>query len=254
MSMLIGGAPRLSGDQLIDLLTLTEHADCITVKTSVPDTPRHSGLDALGLDPLDARVRELYFFDTADLRLNAGGLILRAARRPGKPDSVAVRLRPVDPSTLSPDIRRSSRFAVEVEAAPAGFVCSASVAALPARASVNDVARRGAAVSRLFSREQRELLAGRLPLGVALDDLSALGPIVVLRVKCPPTAACRRLAAELWLYPDDHRIVELTARCAPGDAFRGAAEIRELLAVHGLDPLAAPAAADYASPALRPAV
>jgi len=254
MAMLIGGAPRLSGDQLVDLLTLTEHVDRITVKTSVPDTLRRSSLDTLGLDPLDARVREVYFFDTRDLRLNARGLVLRAARRPGKPDSLAVRLRPVDPSTLSPDIRRSPRFAVEIEAAPAGFVCSASVTALPTKAVVNDVARRGAPVSRLFSREQREVLAGRLPRGVALDDLAALGPIVVLRVRCPPTAACRRLAAELWLYPDDHRIVELIARCAPGDAFRAAAEVRELLAAAGLDPLAAPPAADQPPPALRPAV
>ena len=34
----------------------------------------------------------------------------------------------------------------------------------------------------------------------------------------------RRLVAEMWLYPDGSRILELSTKCAPAEAFQTAAE------------------------------
>jgi hypothetical protein len=39
----------------------------------------------------------------------------------------------------------------------------------------------------------------------------------------------RKLVAELWLYPDGSRILELSTKCAPSKAFDVAAETRAYL-------------------------
>ena len=45
----------------------------------------------------------------------------------------------------------------------------------------------------------------------------------------------RRLVAEVWVYPDGSRILELSTKCKPGEAFRVAAETRAYLAGLGID-------------------
>ena len=45
----------------------------------------------------------------------------------------------------------------------------------------------------------------------------------------------RKLVAELWLYPDNSMILELSTKCAPSEAFQVAAETRAFLAQHGVD-------------------
>ena len=73
------------------------------------------------------------------------------------------------------------------------------------------------------------------PEGIELDDLSVLGPIFVLKLKYLPKAFDRRLVAEMWLYPDGSRILELSTKCAPDEAFQVAAETRAFLAGKGVD-------------------
>ena len=53
--------------------------------------------------------------------------------------------------------------------------------------------------------------------GSSLDDLSILGPIFVLKLKFSPKGFGRRMVAEVWLYPDDSRILELSTKCAPSE-------------------------------------
>ena len=45
----------------------------------------------------------------------------------------------------------------------------------------------------------------------------------------------RKLVAEMWLYPDDSRILELSTKCAPSEAFQVAAETRAFLSERGVD-------------------
>ena len=42
------------------------------------------------------------------------------------------------------------------------------------------------------------------------------------------------MTAEMWLYPDGSRILELSTKCAPGEAFQVAAESRAFLSDHGI--------------------
>ena len=62
-----------------------------------------------------------------------------------------------------------------------------------------------------------------------------LGPIFVLRLKWAPKGFARRLVAELWLYPNDRRILELSTKCTPDETFQVAAETRTFLTERGVN-------------------
>ncbi len=70
--------------------------------------------------------------------------------------------------------------------------------------------------------------------GWNLDDLAVLGPIFVLKLKLAPRTFDRRIVAEMWLYPDGSRIVELSTKCLPGEGLDVAMQIREFLASKGI--------------------
>jgi hypothetical protein len=124
---------------------------------------------------------------------------------------------------------------VEVDAMPGGYVCSASLKGALASPQVRQVAAGDRPIRKLYSKEQRAFYAAHAPEGLGLDDLTALGPINVLKLKFTPKGYGRRLVAELWLYPDGERILELSTKCAPGDGFQVAAETRAFLADQGVD-------------------
>jgi hypothetical protein len=63
-----------------------------------------------------------------------------------------------------------------------------------------------------------------------------LGPIFVLKVRFSPADYTRgRVVAELWLYPDGTRILELSTKSAPADALATAIDLRAYLERHGVD-------------------
>ena len=70
---------------------------------------------------------------------------------------------------------------------------------------------------------------------IELEDLRVLGPILVLKLKFEPEGLGRELVVELWTYPDNSRVLELSTKCAPGEAFQVAAETRVFLTSHGVD-------------------
>ena len=150
----------VADEDLGELVRLIHGADSVELKLSVPESQQRSTIAELGMDPLDAEIRQVYFFDTPGLALDAAGVVVRARRVQGKGDDSVVKLRPVVP--------------------------------------------------------------GELPVR----------PIFVLKLKFRPAELDRRLVAELWLYPDDSRILELSTRIRSGDAFQAAAEVRAYLAEH----------------------
>ena len=98
-------AGRLASHQRDELTTLLHGADSMELEPTVPDGDQRSAVRALDLDPLEAELRQIFFFDTPDLMLNQHGVILRA-RRTRRGDDSVVKLRPVVPSEVSPDLRR----------------------------------------------------------------------------------------------------------------------------------------------------
>ncbi len=227
--------PNLSDQQVAELVELTKGADSVELKLTVPVSDRASGAAALGVDPLDAQIRQVYFFDTPDLALNANGLVVRARRVQGKGDDTVVKLRPVVPDELSADLRDSPSFNVEVDAMPGGFVCSGSMKRALKTPNVRETVFGERPIRKLYSKEQRALYATHAPEGLELDDLTILGPILVLKLKWAPEGFARKLVAELWLYPDNSMILELSTKCLPSETFQVAAEARAFLTERGVD-------------------
>ena len=217
------------------MLDLIKDSDSVELKLTVPDSAHYETAVALGMDALDAEIRQVYFFDTPDLSLNRHGVVVRARRVQGKDGDSIVKLRPVVPAELPKKRRKAPGFKVEVDAMPGGHVCSGSLKRSVGNTEVREVAHGTRPLSSLFSEEQAAFLADHAPDGPALDDLSVLGPILVLKLKFEPEGLERRLVAELWMYPDNSRVLELSTKCDPGEAFQAAAETRAFLSSRGVD-------------------
>jgi hypothetical protein len=230
-------APRsaLPDDELQRLVTLIKDVDTVELKLTVPEPAQLSTARALGLDPLQAQIRQVFFFDTPDLTLDEHGLVARARRSQGKGDDTVVKLRPVVPSKLPRGLRQSPDFGIELDASPKGYVCSGSLKGFPTEGDVRKAMTGGKSVRKLFTKAQRALFAEHVPDGIELDELTMLGPLLVLKLKNSPQGFDRRLVVELWLYPDGSRILELSTKCTPTEAFQVAAETRAFLTSRGID-------------------
>jgi hypothetical protein len=77
---------RLSDDALQELLALMGQADSVELKLTLPESDRQHAMTALGVDPLDAHIRQVYFFDTPDLTLYKHGVVVRGRRSQDRPD------------------------------------------------------------------------------------------------------------------------------------------------------------------------
>jgi hypothetical protein len=216
------------------MLQLARKSDSVELKLTVPAADHRAVIASLGLDPLEAQIRQVFFFDTPDLALNAAGVVARARRIQGRPGDTVVKLRPVDPDSLPAELRQSPSVGVEVDAMPGGYVCSASLKAKADAGAVRAVAAGGSPIRSIFSKEQRAFFAAHAPEGMKLKDLSILGPIFVLKETFAPSDLGRRLTAELWFYPDGSRILELSTKCNAGDAFQVAGEARLYLSEKGV--------------------
>jgi hypothetical protein len=225
----------LSDEELQKLVAQVKEVDSIELKLTVPEQAQIPTARALDMDPLQAQMRQVFFLETPDLALDKAGLVVRARRSQKKGDDSVVKLRPVVPSELPKAIRRSPSFGVELDASPEGYVVSGSMKGVPADGDVRKAFVAGRPIRKLFSKEQQALFDEHAPAGVALDDLVMLGPLLVLKLKWAPADFDRKLVAELWLYPDGSRILELSTKCAPAEAFQVAAEARSYLASRGVD-------------------
>jgi len=226
---------RLTPEQLAAVLELLPASDSVELKVTVPEEAHRSTIAALDMDPLYAQIRQVFFYDTPDLALDQAGVVVRARRIQGKGGDSVVKLRPVVPQELSSDLRHSPAFVVEVDAMPGGFVCSGT---LKNRVDADDVRRVAAGrlpLRKLFTKQQRALVAEHAPEGVELDALSLLGPIFVLKLPFTPVDLKRRLVAEMWLYPDGSRILELSTKCLPSEIITVLAETRRFLDDRGID-------------------
>jgi hypothetical protein len=226
---------EISDEDLTRMLSLVDDADSVELKLTVPAADQRSAVQALGMDPLNAQIRQVFFFDTRDLALYKAGVVARARRVQKKGDDSVVKIRPIVPSELPDDFRRSQNMMVEVDAMPGGFVCSASLKRTLGTTDVREATQGERSKRKLFSKEQRAFFAEHAPTGIELDALEILGPIFVLKLKFSPAGMDRRMVAEMWLYPDNTRILELSTKCAPGEALDVATRAKGFLIDQGVN-------------------
>src|SRR5580765_6532120 len=107
--------PTYSNEQLAELIELIKGSDAVELKLTVPESHHRSAIRSLELDPLEAEIRQVFFFDTPDLALDTKGVVVRARRIQGKGGDTVVKLRPVVPAELPAELRKSGSFKVEVD-------------------------------------------------------------------------------------------------------------------------------------------
>jgi hypothetical protein len=229
-------AKPLSAEEITQVFKLIKGATSVELKLSVPLAGQRATIKSIGLDPVEAQPREAFFFDTPDLALNRAGVVVRARRIQGGAADTVVKLRPVDPVTIDTELRRSTAFKIEVDAMPGGFVCSASFKGVCTGREVLDVSSGEMPLRKLFSKEQRAFYDAHAPAGITMDKLVILGPTFLLKVKHQPKAKDfdRPITVEMWLYPDGSRILEVSTKCLPKEAFQLAADFKAYLANHGI--------------------
>ena len=231
-----GGAAAkpMSAESVVKILELSQASDAVELKLSVPAPEHRATIRSLGLDPVEAEPRQAYFFDTPNLDLSKAGLVVRARRIQGGRADTVMKLRPVDPSTLDPKLRRSASFKVELDVVPGGFVCSASYKGNCTGKEVLDMTAGKVPLRSLFSKGQRAFFKAYAPAGMKLNSLATLGPTFLLRSKHTPKEFPRGITVEMWLYPDGSRILELSTKALPNEAFKVAGEFRAFLTACGI--------------------
>jgi hypothetical protein len=235
------GRTRLTDTELAQAMALIKDADSVELKVTVPASAHRATIQGLPLDPVEAQPRQVFFFDTPDLALNKAGLVVRARRIQGGRADTVIKLRPVVPAELPAELRKLAAFNVEVDILPGGFVCSASLKGRSTGQAVRDVVAGESPLKDLFSGRQRSFYKEHAPDGLRLADLVPLGPTFVLKgvfdavTSFDAKAPSRRLVAELWLYPDGSRILELSTKCLPAEVFQVAAETRAYLHSRGIE-------------------
>lgn len=201
-------------DELMTMLDQLTGVPSIELKMNVPADQRLA-LAGLRLDPMQAVIREVYFFDTPDLTLFSNGVVTRARRTQGKDDDTVVKLRPCLPADLPPEIRGSKNLKVEMDMSPGQYVVSASLKGTRPLGTVREALAGERTLEKLFTKEQRAFFADHKPDGVNWDDLVPLGPMLVVLLKWVPEGFPRRTTIEQWHYPGEIPLVELSTKSAP---------------------------------------
>ena len=204
--------PTLSNEQLSEVLRLIKGADSVELKLSVPDADQRSAVAALDMDPLDAQIRQVVFFDTPDLPLE------RARRRGARPPGPGPSRRYGGEAAPGRSRRRSRRSCARLPASASRStpcpVASSAPASMKAHARPRPVSSETFAGSASARKLLHQGAAARssptmLQRGSRSTTSSMLGPINVLKLKFTP--------GELRP-PDGGRAVALPRRHAPARA------------------------------------
>lgn len=229
-----GEARTLSAEELNQAFKLSKKSTSIELKLTVPATGHRATIKSLKLDPVEAQPRQAFFFDTPNLDLFKAGVVVRARRFQGGGGDTVVKLRPVDPDKIDPELRRSASFKIELDAMPGGFVCSASFKGACTGKEVLEMTAGEVPLSSLFSKGQRAFYEAHAPAGIDMDSLTTLGPVFLLKSRHQPKDYDRRVTTEMWLYPDGSRILEVSTKCLPAEAFQAATEFKDYLVRCGI--------------------
>ena len=222
------GEFALDTEKAAEVIDLLKGSTSVELKVMLAYDNR-SILRKLGFDPVEAEPRQTYFFDTPKYTLNKAGLFVRARRSPHGRGDTTVKLRPVVPAELDRKLLRNADFKVEIDVMHGGYVCSASATGRCTADEVYEASEGAIPLKTIFSDQQRAFYKEHAPHGIKLKDLVPIGPAFLLRLKSTPKGFDRPMTVELWLYPDGSRILELSTKGEPFEAFQLGAQFRAFL-------------------------
>jgi hypothetical protein len=222
----------MNREQRLEMLERLAEMPSIELKMNVPADQRMA-LSGLHLDPMAAKLREVYFFDTPDLTLFANGVVTRGRRTQGDDDDTVVKLRPAEPKSLPPEVRESKNLKVEMDVTRGSYVVSASLKGSRRAGAVREAVTGGRPL-KLFTKEQRAFFADHAPAGVGWEDLVPLGPVLVVVLKWVPEGLTNKTTIEQWHYPGQVPLVELSTKATPQNVLQVYADTTTFVAGHGL--------------------
>ena len=117
---------------------------------------------------------------------------------------------------------------------PGGYVCSGSFKGKTTGKEVRDVIGGTLSFRKLFSKKQRLFYAEHARKASARSTSFRSVRPSSSRERSRRRSWVARFAAEYWLYQDGSRILELSTKCLPKEAFQVAAEARAFLVVKGI--------------------
>ncbi|WP_162794677.1 hypothetical protein [Nonomuraea lactucae] len=218
------------GPMLSELFGLVKGADSVELRLAVCDVRRQPAISTLEVDPFDAEIRQVYFFDTPELALDRLGLMIcaRSSQSEGMQGDSMMKLRSTAPGSMPADAD------LGIETMPGGYVCSGAIRRRTRNEQIRAAVLGEQPLHTLFTWRQQEFFVEYAPPWVALDGLSAIGPVTVLELGLEPAELKRRLALELWNYPDDPRLLEFSTRISPEEMIDATAQTSHFLRGKGL--------------------
>jgi hypothetical protein len=229
--MVLRGRLNALWGMLPTVLSVGGPVDRVELKALL-DGEFESALAVLGPEVDPPRVRRVHYFDTPDLALLRRGVVVRA-RVTGRPGSrpceeVVVKLR--RPAPHGP--YRTWSLAMELDALPTEVAWAASLRRRLPEGHVPDAVDRRWPARHLLGKKQRTLLRSVVGDEVDLEDLVVMGPVDAVRLTSGRPGD--RIGIESWTLPDSSRLLELSAKCRPGHSREVAAQVRALIADHGI--------------------
>jgi hypothetical protein len=203
----------------------------VEIKITVRDSEIARAERALGLTPVRAERRLVYFFDTRDLALFGRGLLLRARQVQGGAGDSTVKRRPMEASAVPRRTRALAGFKCEEDRVGARRISSCSLTVPQKRGEIEAVVRGERPVKKLFSQEQ-ERFAG----GPDFGALRAFGPVDARVWKVRPRDFPPGLTAERWSLPGGRVLLEVSTRVTAARADATARRLSEWLRARGIDP------------------
>lgn len=188
-----------------------------------------------GLKTSVAATRDVWFYDTPELSLFEGGLILRARDKHGEPDDSTVKLRPMLPEDVDASWFELSGFKCEEDRSVTKSVSSCSLTVIQDEGEIGDVADGVRDIDKLFSSDQEALIDGYASVVVDFPGLSLLGPVDAKVWKVTPSGFDQKLTMELWELPDSTRLLEVSLRASPAKADATLTALVDYLAARGFD-------------------
>jgi hypothetical protein len=194
-------------------------------------------VEALERGDVEPEAREVCFFDTSNLTLLEAGIVLRARLVHDGADDSTVKLRPVDPKSLSERWKSDPKLELEVDAVGDEYVTSAKLGADQDRGEIDDVVQGRRNLRTLFSGDQEQFLADHAPGGAPVDwdQLRLLGPVQVHKWEVEPKELGYEVTVEEWVLPDRSDLVELSIKVDPHEAVEANERFVEFLRARGLD-------------------
>ena len=162
---------------------------------------------------------------------------MRARRVQKKGDDSVIKLRPVVPADLPRSVREVAgvRRRGRRDARRLRLLRLDEAGATKAPRSATTIARRAGRSASSSRRSSARFYAEHAGDASTLDELDRPRPDLRAQAEVRADGLRPPLVAELWLYPDNSRVLELSTKCAPSEAFQVAAEARAFLTERGID-------------------